>query len=76
VCANDAGNVVRHVDLLLQVVSQLPGEEFKSIGIEVAGIKTKRSSAESPMGRSSESGGGTAPPKLSSVIKLFARLRL
>ena len=29
VCANDAGNVVRHVDLLLQVVSQLAGEEFE-----------------------------------------------
>ena len=30
VCANDAGNVVRHVDLLLQVVSQLAGKESKS----------------------------------------------
>jgi len=36
VCANDPGNVVSHVDLLLQVVSQLAGEESKSKGIKVA----------------------------------------
>ena len=32
-CANDAGNVVGHVDLLLQVVSQLAGGELKPIGV-------------------------------------------
>ena len=30
VCANDAGNAVCHIDLLLQVVSQLAGKEYES----------------------------------------------
>jgi hypothetical protein len=34
--ADNTGDVVGHVELLLQVVTQLAGDEFKSRGIKVA----------------------------------------
>ena len=46
VCANDMGNVVRHVDLCCKLSPNLPARNSKSIGIEVAIKKQNWSSAE------------------------------
>ena len=68
--AQDAGKVVRNVDLLLQVFAKFAIEKPKAIWIRIAEKVEVRVLSRTEGGYSTEFGGTTAPLKSSSVAKL------